>query len=137
MKEIRIGIIGSGFMGRTNAETITKYLDGAKLVSIAGGSRAAALAAEYNAQHDASPDDLLRRDDIDAVFISTPHAVHAEHATLACNNGKHVLLDKPMAASVDECTAIIEAGKHTGTNVMIMFGQRFRKVNIEARRLDY
>ena len=112
MKEIRIGIIGSGFMGRTNAETITKYLDGAKLVSIAGGSRAAALAAEYNAQHDASPDDLLRRDDIDAVFISTPHAVHAEHATLACNNGKHVLLDKPMAASVEECTAIIEAGKH-------------------------
>jgi predicted dehydrogenase len=135
MKEIRIGIIGSGFMGRTNAETATKYLDGARLVAVSGGSRAAALATEYGAQHDTNPRDLILRDDIDAVFISTPHAVHAEHATLACNAGKHVLLDKPMAASVEECTQIIEAGRGNGANVMIMFGQRFRKVNMEAHRL--
>src|SRR5206468_6675915 len=60
---------------------------------------------------------------------------HAEQATMAAENGKHVLLDKPMAASVEDCDRIIDAAKRAGVNVMLMFGQRFRKVNIEARQL--
>ncbi len=48
MNEIGIGLIGAGFMGRTNAETVNKYLSGARLVAIAGGSRAPQLASEYN-----------------------------------------------------------------------------------------
>src|SRR4051794_18899098 len=135
MDEMRIGVVGSGFMGRTHAETITKYLAGARLISIAGGSRAAALATQYGVSHDPDVPTLLQRPDIDAVFISTPHAQHAEQAAMATENGKHVLLDKPMAASVDDCDRIINAARRGGVKVMIMFGQRFRKVNIEARRL--
>ena len=135
MEEIRIGILGSGFMGRTNAETITKYLPGAKLVAIAGGKRAAQLAKDYGVQSEEDPSALLARDDIDAVFISTPHARHGAQATEAAGRGKHVLLDKPMATSVAECNDIIEAAEASGVNVMIMFGQRFRIVNREAHRL--
>lgn len=135
MDEIRLGVIGSGFMGRTNAETITKYLKGAHLVSIAGGSRAQKLAEEYNVECDPSVQSLLERRDIDAVFVSTPHSEHAAQAVMAAENGKHVLLDKPMAASVADCEWIIAAAKKSGVNVMIMFGQRFRKVNIEAYKL--
>ncbi|MCL4853247.1 MAG: hypothetical protein KJZ78_17960, partial [Bryobacteraceae bacterium] len=57
--KVRIGIIGSGFMGRTNAETVTRYLERAELVSVAGGSRAPALAAEYGVTSAASVDALL------------------------------------------------------------------------------
>jgi predicted dehydrogenase len=135
MGDLRIGVIGSGFMGRTNAETITRYLKGAQLVSIAGGTRASGLAAEYGVECDPDVPALLRRSDIDAVFISTPHAQHAEQAVLAARAGKHVLLDKPMAASVDGCSRIISAAADSRVNVMIMFGQRFRKVNLEACRL--
>jgi predicted dehydrogenase len=135
MDEIRIGVIGSGFMGRTNAETITRYLSGAKLASIAGGTRAAALASEYGIEADKDVPALLARRDIDAVFISTPHAQHAEQAVAAAQSGKHILLDKPMAASVADCDRIIGAAGNAGVNVMIMFGQRFRKVNREAHRL--
>ena len=74
MKEIRIGIIGSGFMGRTNAETITKYLDGAEARADHRRQPGRGTGVrEYNAQHDrVRRIDLLSRDDIDAVFISTP-----------------------------------------------------------------
>jgi predicted dehydrogenase len=135
MDEIRVGVIGSGFMGRTNAETVSRYLTGARLVSIAGGSRACGLAAEYGVECDPDVRTLLGRTDIDAVFISTPHALHADQAVMAAKSGKHILLDKPMAASIEDCDRIIDAATDAGVNVMIMFGQRFRKVNLEAYRL--
>ena len=135
MNTVRIGIIGSGFMGRTSAETITRYLQGAKLIAIAGGSRAPALATEYGVQVEPSVDALIQRNDIDAVFISTPHAAHAGEALAAAQAGKHILIDKPMATSVEECDRILEAARASGVKVMIMFGQRFRICNMEARRL--
>src|SRR4051812_22505462 len=74
---VRIGILGSGFMGKTNAETITRYLKNAELVAIAGGSRAQGLAEQYGVSSEPSAEALLARSDIDAVMISTPHARHA------------------------------------------------------------
>jgi predicted dehydrogenase len=135
MREIGVGLIGSGFMGRTNAETVSRYLHSARLVAITGGSRAQALATEYGV--DATPDvsTLLVRRDVDAVMISTPHAAHVAEAVAAAEAGKHVLLDKPMATSVEDCDRIIAAAERTGVKVMIMFGQRFRDCNIAAQRL--
>jgi predicted dehydrogenase len=135
MKVVGVGLVGSGFMGRTNAETITRYLKSAKLISITGGSRSAFLAAEYGVESDADLDTMLRRPEIHAVMISTPHAAHVADAVAAANAGKHILLDKPMATSVEDCDRIIAAAKASGSKVMIMFGQRFRDCNIEARRL--
>lgn len=135
MNKVRIGIVGSGFMGRTNAETVTKYLHGAELRAITGGTRAAALAADYGVEAAASVEALVERVDIDAVLISTPHAAHCEQAVLAARQGKHILLDKPMATSVEECDRILEAVEAAGVNLMIMYGQRFRVCNQEARRL--
>jgi predicted dehydrogenase len=135
MKEVRIGIIGSGFMGRTNAETVTRYLDRARLVAIAGGSRAPALAAEYGVPCEPSVDALIARSDVDALLISTPHAQHAPQAIAAATHGKHILLDKPMATTVEECDRILEAVERAGVKLMIMFGQRFRICNMEAHRL--
>jgi predicted dehydrogenase len=135
MKEVRIGIIGAGFMGRTNAETVTRYLDRARLIAVAGGSRAPALAAEYGVTCEPSADALLDRPDVDAVLISTPHAQHALQAIAAAARGKHILLDKPMATTVEECDRILEAVRRAGVKLMIMFGQRFRICNMEAHRL--
>jgi predicted dehydrogenase len=134
MDKLRIGIIGSGFMGRTNAETVTRYLKRAELVAIAGGSRAAALAQDYGVVAE-SVSALMARHDIDAVLISTPHAEHAGQAVEAAEHGKHILLDKPMATSVADCDRILAATRKAGVKIMIMFGQRFRVCNIEARRL--
>jgi predicted dehydrogenase len=132
---VRIGLIGAGFMGRTNAEVVSRYVRGAKLVAITGGSRAESLAAAYGLEYEATVESLIARGDIDAVLISTPHTAHEHDAVTALRAGKHILLDKPMATSVAACDAILAAAARTGAKVMPMFSQRFRDCNIAARRL--
>lgn len=135
MSKTRIGIIGSGFMGRTMAETVTRYNTGAELVAIAGGTRAEGLAKEYKVACEPSPSALFARGDIDAVFIHSPHSAHAAEAVEAAAKSKHIFLDKPMATSVAECDRILEAAHRSRVNLMIAFGQRFRTCNMAAREL--
>jgi predicted dehydrogenase len=78
---------------------------------------------------------LAARKDIDAVLVSTPHAAHAGQVLTAARAGKHILVDKPMATTLEDCDRMIEATRERGLKLMIMFGQRFRTCNIEARRL--
>lgn len=135
MTTLGVGLIGSGFMGRTNAETVSKYLKHARLAAITGGSRASSIAQEYGVAAEPGVDALLGRKDVDVVMISTPHAAHATQAIAAAEAGKHILLDKPMATSVADCERILAAVKKAGVRLMIMYGQRFRDCNIEAHRL--
>lgn len=135
MRTLGVGLVGSGFMGRTNAETVTKYLRNAKLAAITGGSRAGRIAQEYGVFAEPDLHSLLTRKDVDVVMISTPHAAHAEQAIAAAEAGKHILLDKPMATSVADCDRILAAVNKAGVRLMIMYGQRFRDCNIEAHRL--
>ncbi|HKR27098.1 MAG TPA: Gfo/Idh/MocA family oxidoreductase [Acidobacteriaceae bacterium] len=135
MKSLGVGLVGAGFMGRTNAETVKRYTRGAHLVAITGGSRAAALATEYGMATEPGTEALFARPDVDVVMISTPHAAHAEQAVAAARAGKHILLDKPMATTLEDCDRILEAVRSAGVRLMIMFGQRFRDCNIEAHRL--
>lgn len=135
MTDVGIGIIGSGFMGRTHAATVTGYLEGARLVAIAGGTRAPHLAREYGADAEPSVARLLERPDVHAVLISTPNVEHAEQAIQAAEHGKHILLDKPMATTLEDCDRILDATRRSGVTLMIMFTQRFRVCNREAHRL--
>ena len=135
MSDVGIGIIGSGFMGRTNAETISKCCKRVSLKAVAIGSRAEQLAKDYGIALEDSVDSLVARDDISAVFIATPHHVHAEQAIAAANAGKHMLIEKPMACTVDDCDAILDACKAAGVYSSIAFSQRTRKCNIKAKQL--
>ena len=130
-----IAILGSGFMGRTYAETIAKFTRGAHLVGVAGGSRAPALASDYQIASYSSPADLIRRDDVDAVFVATPHAQHGEQALQAAEAGKHLLIEKPMACSVAECDAILTACAARELRCTIAFTQRLRICNAKAKEI--
>ena len=96
MSKIRFGIVGSGFMGRTHAEAVQK-LPNATLIAVAGGSRAPGLAEGCGVALEASVEALLRRPDIDAVVITTPHHLHVDETVLGLAEGKHVLVEKPLA----------------------------------------
>ena len=133
MKTIGVGILGSGFMGRTYAETLVKWVRGARLVGIACGSRASALAADYGVPAFSSEEELIRQKDIDAVFIATPHAQHAEQALAAAHAGKHLLIEKPMAGTVEECDAVRNACDTHSLKCTIAFTQRVRICNAKAK----
>jgi len=91
MSEIRIGIIGSGFMGLTHAAAVTQT-NGTQLADVAGGRRAPALAQQYGVPVEPDAETLLERADIDAVIIATPHHLHARDTLRAFATGKHVLV---------------------------------------------
>jgi phthalate 4,5-cis-dihydrodiol dehydrogenase len=70
-------------------------------------------------------DRLCARSDVDVVYVATPHQFHSRHAALAFAHGKHVLLEKPMAIALDECTAMIEAGARAGRHLIVGHSHSF------------
>jgi len=64
-------------------------------------------------------------DRLDAIYIATPHQFHIDHVTLAAKMGKHVLVEKPMALSVDECTLMINAAKNAGVYLVVGHSHSF------------
>jgi len=108
------GLIGSGTMGLVYSEALAKQVPNGALRAITGGSRAAALAAEYRVPAIGSVDEMLSRDDIGAVIIATPHTTHLPYTRACAAAGKHVYCEKPMAVTVGECDEMIAACRDAG-----------------------
>jgi predicted dehydrogenase len=130
-----MGVIGSGYMGRTYTACLTRHVPSADLVAIWGGRRAPALAEEFGVQADASLEDLLARPEVEAVVITSPHRAHLPQALAAAGAGKHVYIEKPMAVSVAECDAIIAACAAAGVQLTVNFVTRFRDAPLAMKRL--
>jgi len=79
--------------------------------------------------------EILANPEVDAVFVCTPDHLHAEHAVAALNAGKHVFLEKPMATTIADCDAIIEAAARTGAKLYVGHNMRFFPVVRKMREL--
>jgi predicted dehydrogenase len=124
--DLGVGIIGSGYMGRTYAECVSRYNQRARLVAVTGGSRAAGLAVDYGVAAEPAVDQLLERGDVDAVIITSPQSAHCEQTVAAARHGKHVLVEKPMAPSVAECREMIDACRAKGVSLSVIKPWRYR-----------
>lgn len=134
MKTLRFGIIGSGFMGRTHIEAL-KRLPNVAAVAVAGGKRAPGLAQRYGIEFVEEKMNLLRRPDVDAIVITTPHHLHVDEALEAVAHGKHVLVEKPLATSAEDCARMIAAATKQGVSLGVCYQQRFRINNQKACEL--
>ncbi len=79
--------------------------------------------------------DLLQDARVDAVFITSPNALHADHALQAARAGKHVLTEKPMTTTLDDGIAMIRACRQHVVTLGVGFHLRQHAAHIEARRL--
>lgn len=134
MARIRIGVSGSGFMGRTHVDAANR-LDSTEIVAVTGGSRAAKLASDYGIVVEPSIEALVARDDIDAVVISTPHHLHVSEALAAAAAGKHALVEKPLATTLEDADRMVDAFKSRGMTLSVGYHQRFRDSNKKAKEL--
>jgi predicted dehydrogenase len=134
MQPLRLGVTGSGFMGRTHVEAALRIPE-TEVVAVAGGRRAADLASRYGIACEADAEALAGRPDIDAVVVTTPHYVHCREAMLAARHGKHVLVEKPLATSVEDGRRVLAACREAGVVVSVGYHQRFRESNQAARQL--
>ncbi|MBI3865810.1 MAG: Gfo/Idh/MocA family oxidoreductase [Planctomycetia bacterium] len=132
---VGIGMIGSGFMGLTYCEAISRHVRGARLAAVAGGRRGAELARDYGVDHVAEIPALFARDDVQAVVLATPDQNRRELTLAAAAAGKHVLAEKPMAPTIADCDAMIAACQKAGVNLAVVKTERFRKITKRAKQL--
>ena len=118
-RQLRVGIAG---LGVASSQVLPAFGKDKPYV-LAGGAdnRAearAVFAKTYNRPVFASVAELCARDDVDAVWISTPNTLHAEHAICAARNGKHVICEKPMAVNLRQCDRMIAAAAKHGVQFL-------------------
>lgn len=80
-------------------------------------------------------DALLESGSIDAVYIALPNAQHADYAVRALNRGIHVLCEKPLAATAEECEAMIAAAHVRDVRLMVAYRLHFELINLEVAEL--
>ncbi len=134
MTRVRCAVIGSGFAGSTFAEAV-RYAPDAELVAIAGGRKAPELAERHGVRAIDDVDALLDSSDVDAVLVASPNPFHHPLTLRAAASGKHVLVEKPMALSVAECSAMLEACARAGVVLMVGHHHRFRRNPIATKLL--
>src|ERR1019366_9874013 len=123
------GLIGCGAISIQHVEAI-KAVDGAELVAVESASteRARAAGERWGVPWTTDLDELLARDDVDAVAICTPSGSHAEIAMAALRQGKHVVVEKPLALSVADADALIAAGRRADRLIATISQRRFEPV---------
>ena len=132
----RIGIIGCGKIAQVRH--IPEYIASGRAEIAAlydiNAERAAGLAERYGARACSSIDELLDQK-LDAVSICTANHTHAEYAVRALDKGLDVLCEKPMATSLEDCQAMVDAAARSGRILMIGQNQRLTATHVKAHEL--
>lgn len=138
---MRCGLIGAGVVGSLRAEALGRVA-GAELVAVADVDldRARTVASAASGGSAKASDDhrsVLEIPGIDAVVVSTPVHLHAEHVIDALESGKHVLCEKPLSNDVDSCRRMVAAAERAGRVLATGFNYRyFPAVKFLKRAVD-
>lgn len=127
---LKIAIIGTGNISHNHIQGYLEFTDRCQIVALVDiyPEKAEEKKRHYgltNAKVYASHEEILGDTEIDVFDVCTPPYVHAEISINALNAGKHVLCEKPMAASLQECDAMISAAKESGKTLSIIAQNRF------------
>ena len=135
-----IAIIGAGAIAAVHVDAFSKYPERCEIKAICDlyPEKAQALIDEHglkNATAYKSYEEALTREDIHAVSICLPPNVHAEIGVAALKAGKHVLMEKPMAPSLEECDQIIKAAEEAGKLVSVVAQNRYKTPHTKLKQL--
>ncbi|MDX3659940.1 Gfo/Idh/MocA family oxidoreductase [Streptomyces sp. ID05-26A] len=135
MTSFRIGLLGAGAVGAHHVRAAAGA-DGYTIAAICDVRREAAeaLAASGVEVYD-DHRTMITEANLDAVIITTPHALHAQQVVDAAEAGLHVLVEKPMATTVEDCSRMIEVCREAGVLLAVAHVIHFDPVAREARAL--
>ena len=133
--KVKVGVVGLGQLGGG----IARYVASAPQLALvaAADPRETALSAfkeEFHGQAYPSLERLCADPDVEAVWVATPSALHCEHVVMLAEHGKHIVLTKPMAISLEECDRMIEAAERNKV-VLVYSGMAFSPAFLEMRRV--
>ena len=136
MDKFGVGVIGCGIMGRSLAHS-AQSLDHVDVLRVSDldEPRAKKLAADVNAEYYLDYHDLLEDERIHGVFIASPPFMHRQMAVDAANAGKHVFSEKPMAPTLEDCDAMIQAAHRNGVKLTIGLVCRYHATHSRVREI--
>jgi len=126
MKKLGVAVVGTGFWGKNHAR-VYRELEETDLLAVCDidAGRARAVADQFGAKSYTNVRKMLKNEEIKAVSVCTWSTSLARVATEAANAGKHVLVEKPMAASVRQAEKLLEAAKKNHVHLTVGFLMRF------------
>ena len=127
MSKLKVAVIGYGQIGPVHIDSY-KQLDDVEIAAVCDIDESRARAAQERAgaaRYYTDYDELLRQDDIDVISVCIPTYLHADCTIKAARAGKHVFCEKPMAMSIKDAEAMIEACDKAGVKLGLGFCRRF------------
>ena len=136
---LRIAIIGTGGISQSHIAGYLEFPGKCTITALVDiyPEKAQEKKERYGLENAEVFDDhrkILDREDIDLIDVCTPPYVHAEIAINGLNSGKHVLIEKPMAASVEECDKILEAAERSGKLLSVVAQNRYRTACMNLKK---
>lgn len=128
-------LVGAGLFGERHAQAYSRHpLVDFKYVCDLDESRAKRIAETYGAgKYTTNLDEVLADPDVVAVSIATPDHAHRAASIAAAQAGKHILVEKPLATTIEDAEAIIAAAKTAGVKLMVDFHNRANPPMVAAR----
>ncbi|HWP59974.1 MAG TPA: Gfo/Idh/MocA family oxidoreductase [Candidatus Acidoferrales bacterium] len=133
---LRFGIVG---LGRAATSMLPSLVHHPQVkIAAAADLRKEALEKfkrEFGAEVYGNAEDLFRSKSIDAVYIATPHQCHAEHVKMAAAYGKHAIVEKPMALTLEDCDSMIAAAERAGIKLLVGHTHSFDPPILKIREI--
>lgn len=137
MDKIKVAVIGCGAIAQRRHIPEYALLSNVEFVAFCDPivERAEQYAEQYGAKAYTDYKQLLKEVKCDAVSVCTPNALHAPVAIAAANAGANVLVEKPMAITDEEASAMIQAAQQNGVYLMVGHNQRFMPPHVKAKEI--
>jgi predicted dehydrogenase len=140
MDPVGYALVGLGAISRQAVLPAFAHSRNARLAAVVSGDRekAARLAKEFGAGRHYTYnqfDECLKNPDVEAVYIATPPSEHARYAIAAADANKHVLCEKPLAPTVDECRRMVRACRHHGVRFMTAYRKYFEPASVSLKKI--
>ena len=125
-RKLRLGVAG---LGRAFTVMLPTLRADPRIALVAGAdTRAEArrrFAADFSAKAYETVEELCADPDVEAIYVATPHQYHAQHSGCAARHGKHLLVEKPLALTLDECAAITDAASRAKVRLVVGHSHSF------------
>src|SRR5260221_696974 len=136
MRKLKLGAAGLGRAFSLMAETFARD---PRIELVAGADpREAArkqFERDFHGKGFSGVDDLCALKDLDVIYVATPHQFHVGNVETACSFKKHVLVEKPMALSLDECRQMISAAERAGVRLVVGHSHSFDLPILKTKQL--
>jgi len=133
---LNVALIGCGRISKRHSELLgNNQIKGAKLVAVCDivYEKAEKIGEQFNVQSYIDMDDMMNKEQVDVAVVLTPSGLHSEHVINLSKYGKDIVVEKPMALTLDDADAMIESCDHYGCRLFIVKQNRFNVPVIKLR----